>query len=191
MTPAPSHRAPTARGQATRDRIVVAARTLALRSGPAGLGLRAVASEAGITLSNLQFHFSGVDEILRALLDAELAEASDSVQAAVDACPQDPAGAAIEALLALQHAEGSARLFFSMWAVATTSPPLRAALHSFYDLWIARITGFRGERDEARAFLFVALVEGASLFRCGVAGTMNEARERALREALRGLLAPR
>lgn len=182
-----TQRASTARGEATRERIVVAARKLLLRGGPAGTSLRAIAAEAGITLSNLQFHFADTEVILRALLDTELAKAARSVEAAIAERPEDPVGAAIDALLDLQQERGSARLFFSMWAVATTSPKLRAALHAFYGSWIERVGGFRGA-DDARAFLFVSLLEGASLFRSGVAGTSDQGRERALRQTLRTLV---
>jgi AcrR family transcriptional regulator len=174
----------TTRGDATRARIINAARKIAVHYGPTGLTLRAVATETGVALSNLQFHFANHNDLLRAVLDAELAAGERFVVKAVAARPHDLAGAAIDAFLALQHQRGAARLFFSFWAVATTSRPLRDALHAFYANWIARIAAVAAPELHERAWLFVALLEGASLFRCGVAGTTNAAQENALRAQL-------
>ena len=185
----PSRQKPsTARGEATRARIVAAARKVAVEHGPLGLTLRAVASEAEVVLSNLQFHFASQDELLRAVLDAELDAGTVFVARAVMACPSDPVGAAIDALLALQHQRGAARLFFSLWAVATTSRPLRTALHAFYSDWIARMSAVARPDAREKAWLFVSLVEGASLFRCGVTGSVDAAQEEVLRRHLRALL---
>jgi AcrR family transcriptional regulator len=169
-------------------RLVKAARALVLRSGPAGLTLRAVASRAGVSLSNLQFHFPGAEALWRALLDAEMERAAARVEKQMAARPADPAAVAIDAMLGFQTERGAARLFFSLWAVATTAPPLRAALRSFYAEWIKRVARLASTDDEERAWVFVALLEGASLFRCGVAGRANRAQEAALRQALRRLL---
>jgi AcrR family transcriptional regulator len=177
----------TRRGVATRARIVRAARKLIVRDGPSGLTLRAVAGEAGIALSNLQFHFADQDYLLRAVLDAELVAGAAFVARALathaDAGvrDRDAIDVAIDAMLALQHQRGAARLYFSLWAVATTSRPLRAALHAFYAGWIARLTPGAPSEAQPRVWLLVALLEGASLFRCGVAGSTNAAQEKMLR----------
>jgi AcrR family transcriptional regulator len=178
----------TVRGSATRRRIVQAARGVIVKHGPLGLTLRAVAADSDMSLSNLQFYFSSHDDLLRAVLDDELAAGEAFVASAVQRSPDDAAGAAIDAMLALQHQRGAARLFFSLWAMATSSRPLRSALHTFYTDWIARIALVAPPEARQRAWLFVALMEGASLFRCGVAGQTNAAEEQALREQLRALV---
>lgn len=184
----PPGRSATARGGATRDRIVLAARTVAVQRGPGGLTLRAVAAKSAISLSNLQYHFGSQDELLRAVLDAELASGEAFVAHAIAACPEDPLGAAIDALLDLQHQRGAARLFFSLWAMATTSRSFRAALHAFYAGFVERIALVGPPEAKQRAWLVVALLEGASLFRCGVAGTTDALQEAALRTQLRALI---
>ena len=177
-----------ARGDATRARIVQAARKLTVHGGPAGLTLRAVAAEVGISLSNVQFHFADQDALLRAVLEAELRNGEAFVMRAVAARPEDPVRAAIDALLALQHQRGAARLFFSMWAVATTAPRLRAELHAFYAAWIERLSAVAAPHAQSQAWLFVALLEGASLFRCGIAGRTNAAQDDMLRALLYTLI---
>jgi AcrR family transcriptional regulator len=185
-------RTSTPRGGATRARIVRAARKLIVRDGPAGLTLRAVAAEAGIALSNLQFHFAGQDYLLRAVLDAELEAGEVFVARALathaGAADRDTIDVAIDAMLALQHQRGAARLYFSLWAVATTSRSLRAALHAFYAGWIARLTACGPSDAQPRVWLLVALIEGASLFRCGVAGSTDAAQEKMLRAQLRAIV---
>jgi AcrR family transcriptional regulator len=167
---------------------VLAARTVAVQRGPGGLTLRAVAAQSAISLSNLQYHFASQDELLRAVLDAELASGEAFVAQAIAACPDDPPGAAIDALLELQHQRGAARLFFSLWAMATTSRSLRSALHAFYAGFVERIALVAPPEAKQRAWLVVALLEGASLFRCGVAGSSDGVQEAALRTQLRALM---
>ena len=66
----PGRRAPE---DARREQIVSAAYAVALRSGIAGVTLRAVAAEAGLSHGLLIFHFKGKAELVGALLDRVLA----------------------------------------------------------------------------------------------------------------------
>ena len=66
----PGRRAPE---DARREQIVSAAYAVALRSGIAGVTLRAVAAEAGLSHGLLLFHFKGKAELVGALLDRVLA----------------------------------------------------------------------------------------------------------------------
>src|SRR5262245_43193294 len=179
-------RATTERGASTRERIIVAARAVAVKHGLADWTLRRVAAHSGISLGNLQFHFASRDALLCAVLRAELESGREFVLRTIEGAA-DPVEAAIDAFLALQHQRGAARLFFSLWAAATTSPGVRSALHAFYAEWLAELAANAPEARE-RAWLFIALMEGASLFRCGIAGKLDAARELALRKQLRALL---
>jgi AcrR family transcriptional regulator len=180
--------APTARGGATQRRIVQAARRVMVQRGAGGLTLRSVAAKVGISLSNLQFHFRTQEDLLRAVLDAEMQHAESFVLRWLAANPDDPIGSMIDALLALQRERDSARLFFSMWSVATTSAKLRKALHGFYSTWTQLTAASAAPAAQANAWLFVALLEGSSLFRCGVIGKTSSADDEALRRSLRALL---
>lgn len=66
----PGQRAPE---EARREQIVNAAYKVALRTGIAGVTLRAVATEAGLSHGLLLFHFKRKDEVIGALLDRVLA----------------------------------------------------------------------------------------------------------------------
>jgi AcrR family transcriptional regulator len=188
---------PTSRGRDTRNRILDAARDIILRAGPTGLGMRAVAKRATMSLGNLQFHYRDRASILRGILERELALGAESAEPAVRRPEQaDPIDAAIDAMLARQRAPGAGKLFFSLWAFAAASPALRKVLHEFYADWITRVSQglcvhaprVTAAQARQRALLFVATLEGASLFRCGVAGPWSRAQESFLRRILRGLL---
>jgi AcrR family transcriptional regulator len=179
-------KAQTERGASTRQRIVVAARAVAVKHGLADWTLRGVAAHSGISLGNLQFHFKNRDELLCAVLQAELENGRSFVLQAMEQAA-DPVQGAIDALLALQHQRGAARLFFSLWAAATTSASVRSALHAFYAQWLEQLSAYAPQARE-RVWLFIALIEGASLYRCGIAGELDAARERDLREQLRALV---
>lgn len=178
--------AKTTRGAATRERIVAAARDVAVAHGLADWTLRGVAARSGVSLGNLQFHFANRDALLCAVLQAELEKGEAFVMKHVERA-SDPFAATIDALLAIQHQRGTARLFFSLWSIAATSPSVRSALHAFYAEWIARVTSLVPEAKE-RAWIFIALLEGASLFRCNIAGELSAAQERELREQLRAVV---
>jgi AcrR family transcriptional regulator len=59
------------RGEATRQRIVGAAREVLLARGYGGTSTRAVAEEAGVRLSLVHYHFGSKQRLLLAVLDHE------------------------------------------------------------------------------------------------------------------------
>jgi AcrR family transcriptional regulator len=59
------------RGQATRDRIVDAARELLVEQGSSGTTTRAVADRAGVRLSLVHYHFGGKQGLLVEVLQRE------------------------------------------------------------------------------------------------------------------------
>src|SRR3954454_17039268 len=59
------------RGQATRDRIVEAARTVLIDHGHGGTSTRAVADRAGVRLSLVHYHFGGKQGLLNEVLARE------------------------------------------------------------------------------------------------------------------------
>ena len=62
------------RGEATRRRIVDAARDVLLERGHGGTSTRSVAEEAGVPLSLVHYHFGGKQGLLVAVLDRENTE---------------------------------------------------------------------------------------------------------------------
>src|SRR4051794_20304445 len=59
------------RGQATRDRIVEAAREILIEQGHGGASTRAVADRAGVRLSLVHYHFGGRPGLLAEVLERE------------------------------------------------------------------------------------------------------------------------
>jgi len=59
------------RGQATRDRIIEAARSVLIEEGHAHTSTRAVADRAGVRLSLVHYHFGGRQGLLVEVLDRE------------------------------------------------------------------------------------------------------------------------
>ena len=62
------------RGEATRRRIVDAARDVLLERGHAATSTRAVADEAGVRLSLVHYHFGGKQQLLGAVLERQNAD---------------------------------------------------------------------------------------------------------------------
>jgi AcrR family transcriptional regulator len=182
----------TRRGDETRRRILAAAKAALIEKGPAGLTLRGVAARAGVSLGNLQFHHANVDALLTALLDAEMSKA---IEATAQPGEGDVVDASISMLLAQHHDAELVKLFFSLWAFALDRPRVQRVLRRFYSRFIERVAeqlrGLRGRAGsddaEQRAWLFIALLEGASVLRT-VAGKSGGAQEVALRSALRRVL---
>lgn len=87
-------RAPNRQGQGGRLRtdLVRAARTLLERSGTEdAVTLRATAREAGVTAPAIYAHFTGVEDLVRAVIDEAFQEFDAAVRAAMHDAPQDPA----------------------------------------------------------------------------------------------------
>lgn len=86
---------PTARGDRTRDEILVAATAVVLESGPSAFTLREVARRAGLAPSALYNHFAGREELIVALALRALRELTTYLDAVL------PHGSATERLRAL------------------------------------------------------------------------------------------
>ena len=67
----PSTDGRSVRGEATRRRIVDAARDVLLERGHAAASTRAVADEAGVRLSLVHYHFGGKQGLLLEVLERE------------------------------------------------------------------------------------------------------------------------
>lgn len=88
--------APTARGAATRQHLIDAARELLVSGGIEAVTLRAVASRAAVSRTTPYRHFADKEELLSALAAVELARLGDALAAA--AAREDDALARLEAM---------------------------------------------------------------------------------------------
>ncbi len=73
-----------AQGLRTRNEVVRVARKLLLEGGPLELSLRAVASRAGISISNLQYYFPTRLAVMRAVMEPEINAYFDALRQVLD-----------------------------------------------------------------------------------------------------------
>ncbi len=123
--PAPVRRrmSPAAR----RDQIVGAARSVIVRQGLTTTSLRDIATEAGVSMGTVTYHFDGVDEILGAVVVAETERFYEQVIASADAEP-DPRAALrmlVDPLFA-DHGESDDhwRIWTDYWATVARRPEI-------------------------------------------------------------------
>ncbi|WP_026128128.1 TetR/AcrR family transcriptional regulator [Nocardiopsis lucentensis] len=189
----------TAKGLRRRAEMLDAAERLLSASGGAQLTLRAVAQEAGVRLGHLQHYFPTRPDLLTALLDrvlaTSLARITDRTGPSDEGTDPD---AVVSGVLADHDDPSLVRLFTEVWALAAHDDDA-AAVRSFYTHYTGHVADtirhHVPELDEAgaraRAEVFVMLVEGASLFRSGIAGNRTPGTDAVLRGALLGLLTGR
>jgi AcrR family transcriptional regulator len=137
------------RGQATRDRIIEAARAVLIEEGHAHTSTRAVADRAGVRLSLVHYHFGGKQGLLVELLDRENEQLlvrqrelfaapgplSEKWRIACDLLDEDVGS-------------GYVRLLWELWAAGLADPELAAG-------WRAATAGWR----DLLAGVFAAWIE--------------------------------
>jgi AcrR family transcriptional regulator len=156
------------RGEARRDAILAAATTVLARDGAHGFRLRAVAAEAGLGLSHVQYYFASLDALLGALVDRYLAQWDVRLSETAHDLPS-----AIDAVLDSQTQGDDCRLLWELWAMSSRDPAAGAALTRFYAAYVDRVAalasaarpGLAPETARDCAVLIVALVEGLSVLR--------------------------
>jgi AcrR family transcriptional regulator len=157
--------------------ILQAARTLLAAEGYAGLSMRRVATEVGMSLSNLQHYYQSKDALLEALLLFTM----DLFQTKVDAIAAAMAGAApLDRFLStcdmfleeitdpVTHA-----IFFELWALASRNEfasrlmdkMLARERKTIFNMIRGLNPAIGDEEYMQRAILMVAQVEGLMLFR--------------------------
>jgi AcrR family transcriptional regulator len=99
-----------AQHEATRRQILEAARTQMALYGTAGIGLRAIARELGLTAPALYRYFPSLDDLITALIVEDFRALADAMEAARDATP----GGAVDKVRAVM-------LAYRAWAVAHPS----------------------------------------------------------------------
>lgn len=166
-------KAPTStKGRERRDQILDAGAATLIEAGYADFSLRKVAERLGIRLSNLQYYFPTLVELLSALFTRELDRARERFEASG---AQD-----LEALLAMlldeqeeQEDGGSCRLFWELWALSARNRDIAEIMAGFYERYSAAVETLiaraspkmRPAQRQRRAVLITAMIEGLSLFR--------------------------
>ncbi|MET8701261.1 TetR family transcriptional regulator [Kitasatospora sp. NPDC004723] len=183
-----------------REALLDAAERVLVAEGGAELTMRAVAAAAGVRLGHLQYYFPTHADLVAAVLERVLRRSAERLAPLlapdtdseadtdpIDTADTDPidtadtadtAAAVVAALLAEQEDRRLVRLFTEVWALAARDAAVAGAVRRFYDGYRERVAAFLGRRRpglseaerQARAGVFVMLIEGASLFRSGLAG---------------------
>jgi AcrR family transcriptional regulator len=125
------------RGQATRDRIVQAAREVLVEHGHSGTSTRAVADRAGVRLSLVHYHFGGKQGLLLEVLQREN-ELLLARQQKLYAAPGPLADKWRTACDFLDEdvRSGYVRVLWELWAAGLADEELAAG-------WRAAMTGWR------------------------------------------------
>jgi AcrR family transcriptional regulator len=93
---------PTTRRERLRDATLLEIKEVArehLRAhGPAGISLRGIARDIGMTAPALYRYYAGLDDLLAAMIETYTHELSDAMEAARDALPADDVGGRLVAV---------------------------------------------------------------------------------------------
>jgi AcrR family transcriptional regulator len=137
VSSAPSTDGRAIRGQATRDRIVDAAKAVLIEEGHAHTSTRAVADRAGVRLSLVHYHFGGKQGMLVEVLEREnedLLVRQRELYAAPG--PLSEKWRIACDLLDEDVRSGYVRLLWELWAAGLADPDLAAG-------WRAATAGWR------------------------------------------------
>ncbi|MBC7685129.1 MAG: TetR/AcrR family transcriptional regulator [Bdellovibrionales bacterium] len=178
--------------------ILHAARLLLAAEGYAGLSMRRVAAEVGMSLSNVQHYYQSKDALLEALLLYTMdlfQKKMDSISAAMtSAAPIDRFLSTCDMFLEEITDPVTHAIFFELWALASRNEFASRLM----DKMLARerkaifnlICGLNPDIDDAeymqRAILMVAQIEGLMLFR--LSKTQRRAEFLAVRASVRKVL---
>lgn len=126
------------KGDAKRQQILDAAKSILLKSGPDGLILREVAVQLGITHGNLQYYFRTRNDLLIAIFDNEVAKYTESMKEAVAATStrRGRLAAIIDSGLTVLRSPDTA-LWRIMMSMADHSPEMATILKKENDLYEA------------------------------------------------------
>ncbi|MFF7454277.1 TetR family transcriptional regulator [Kitasatospora sp. NPDC008115] len=188
-----------------------AAEGVLVAEGGPELTMRAVAAAAGVRLGHLQYYFPTHADLVAAVLERVLRRSAERLAPLLAPDPwttgpettdpettDAPAAAVVAALLAEQEDARLVRLFAEVWALAARDTAVAGAVRGFYDDYREQVAGFLARRRpelpeeerRARAGVFVMLIEGASLFRSGVAAERTPATDDVLLRTALDLLGP-
>ncbi len=164
-----------AKGQRRVNEILQAARDILVEDGYTQFSLRNVAGRAGIHLSNLQYYFSGKDELIHGLLEFIAGSYEDKYEEIFRELPEDPA-TRFEAVLRYLVSDianpGTRRFFIQLWALLESSDAHSGVLlNELYALQLNYLTDLVHKvnpqlspgKVQQRAAMISAMIEGMML----------------------------
>ncbi|MGO4475499.1 TetR/AcrR family transcriptional regulator [Massilia sp. 2TAF26] len=167
----------TEKGLGRAQDILQAARSLLAAEGYAGLSMRRVAAEAGMSLSNVQHYYGSKDLLLEALLltTMDLVQGKmDAIAAAMSERSQlERFLTTVDMFLEEITDPVTHALFFEIWALASRNPfasklmdkMLGRERKTVYNLVRGLNPAISDDETMRRAVLMVAQIEGLMLFR--------------------------
>lgn len=188
----------TEKGLGRAHDILHAARGLLAAEGYAGLSMRKVASEVGMSLSNVQHYYQSKDALLEALLlyTMELFQKKmDSISAAmISATPIDRFLSTCDMFLEEITDPVTHAIFFELWALASRNAFASGLMNKMLGrerkalfLMIRGLNPAIGDAEYMqRAIMMVAQIEGLMLFRLNKEERRDEFM--AVRESMRKVL---
>lgn len=149
---------------AARDNILAAAERLLKATGPQGLKLSDVATEAGVANASVLHHFGSISEMQAALMEQMIADLVRRIQAITDA-GRDPSSDGAEALFDAFEAPGVARLaaWLEMTGQAERMTIVREAVQAVVTMACDRTGATEAEAENA-IMVGVVLAMGVGLF---------------------------
>ena len=167
----------TGKGLERAHAILHAARRLLAAEGYAGLSMRRVAAEAGITLSNVQHYYQSKDSLVEALLlytmDVFQSKMDSISQAMADSAPSERFLSTVDMFLDEITDPVTHAIFFELWSLASRNEfasrlmdkMLARERKAIYNLIRGLNSAISDEEYMQRAILMVAQIEGLMLFR--------------------------
>jgi AcrR family transcriptional regulator len=167
----------TEKGFGRAVEILLVARRLLVSSGYAGLSMRRVAQEAGMSLSNVQHYYGSKEQLVEALLMTTMEEFQakmDRIAVAMAGRPQvERFLTTVDMFLDEITEPGMHAIFFEIWALASRHPFASALMgrmmgrerKAVYGLIHGLNPAIGDELCMERAVLIVAQIQGLMLFR--------------------------
>lgn len=163
-----------------REQILEAARTVAGRETLAGLTIRRVADEAGLSNGLVLFHFKSKELLLMALLERLLEQTVGESERALEECAHPDPREAFRSYLRreierLPRERERVELFFDYWVMGTRSPEIRSRVRGALERYRQRISALTasllstlpappgGMTSEGMAAVAVSFIEGCAL----------------------------
>ncbi|MGW1546721.1 TetR/AcrR family transcriptional regulator [Streptomyces sp. NPDC002346] len=170
----------TTKGAQRRAALLDAAEKILFESGYGELTMRAVAGTAQTRLGHVQYYFPSRTELIAAVLHRTLDRSLDRLAPlfadAAAHTPPDREGL-IRQLLAEHDDPRLVRVYAELWALAGRDEAVAAVMRTFYSDYQEHVAELLRACNptlsdtvcRARARVFTVLIEGASLFRSGIA----------------------
>jgi AcrR family transcriptional regulator len=187
----------TSKGTRRRTELLDIAERILIESGHGELSMRAVATAGEIRLGHLQYYFPNRSELVVAVLNRTLEQSLRRLAPAL-ACTDSTElfPDLVRTLLAEQDDHGLVRVYTEIWALAARDESIAEAVRGYYRTYQEHVTDLIRDHNprtpevvcRTNARLFTMLIEGAALFRSGIAGHPDPDTDYALVATAVGLL---